>query len=233
MPVKLGFQALKRDMFFERFRPYQELITLTEKEFSKKEEVLRGKCDPTVQEFDDASTISIDQFLESELWENFNSKRILMGSVFVAIFAWFEFQLLERSRQARLRIDPSCNEINPWNYSLDSSKEDLKRLGVTPPTGSKDWGIAKKLEKIRHLLVHYDGLIEYDEKDNLSSYARDTGLLDPLELPPTAAQSQESAIQLTLTADFCHDACRTLARLSIAVSDACDAAPAKPTKSTG
>ena len=231
-----GFEASKRAMFVESFRPYRELITFTEKEFANRDEVLRRKFDPTVHEFDDASMASIDHFLESELWENFNSKRIMMGSVFVAIFAWFEYQLLERSRQARLRIDPSSDEIHPWNYSMDSAKVDLKRLGVTPPTGSKDWDSARNLEKIRHLLVHYDGLVEYDEKDHLSRYVRDKGLMDLSELPLTdvnGSLSHDSTIQLTLTANFCDDACRILTRLLIAVSDACDAVHTKPSNSIG
>ena len=237
MPIiRESFREIKRMMIAEGFRPYRDSITSREKEFAQREEELRRKFDAEPQDLAEGSLDDMLDFYETSLWEVANSRRILMSSMFVGIFAWFEFQLLELSRAARRRIDCSSCEINPRSYSMKEAKKPLGKLGVKLPTDSKDWEEAKNLEAIRHLLVHYNGIVERGADPNLERYAVAKGLIVLSEVstsPPDGSQSLKPGIQMHLTAPFCDGACTTLARLLVAVSGACDAVPAKdknPTK---
>ena len=151
--------------------------------------------------------------------EKDDSERILMSSLFVGLWHWFEHRLLI-SCQLLQRYKGKSNVVQQsGNYSVEKAKKDLKRLGVKIPADSPTWGDAGKLYGIRNRIVHHGGFLDYNSQPKVRKYAEKKGIAN---FPVSAVRSKDDIdrlkkdnpiVQLVLTRSFYEEALNTLEQI--------------------
>ena len=146
---------------------------------------------------------AVGAFLESEHADVNHLHQMSMNSLFIGLWAVFEFRLLESCQYAQRQSAKPDTPIRSQNYSVDKAKADLKRLCVPAPKGQ--WNELKRLNRVRNVIAHYGGYLEYNHENPFCKYAKNEQIIqipDSVGEPPDESVEQNQRVQLTLHTEF-------------------------------
>jgi len=200
--VRTGWAFIARQLTRRDLNAFKDYLKLVEGHLAEllsvKDEKLQDEFKAlSGEKFSPEEKIDWSIYSQDELWTyEAIYPRLLRNSLFLAVYAYFEHELVVLCQQVgrRLGSSSSWRDYSRNNgksalldrakkYLKDESKLDLKFNG-------RVWSDIRKIEKIRHHLIHMDG--EIDDRHSLWSYLSSKGLI-------------ANQIQISLTGQFCED----------------------------
>ncbi len=208
----LSWDEAERILIPYRWELQSRVLDLVEPHLDKTLRDWEQAIEEQAQQIDDEDARNdFYEFHSDEYNEHLEFRTIFMNSFFSASFALFENQLWRICKRAQ-RISGSHSSMGDRGSSsfIDSTKKNLRKLGVDFPANTPEWQKITMYRKIRNKIMHGGGILTPKDDINMRKFAKANQII------PTWGE----IANLELTRPFCDDALKVFRRFLLEVQKA-------------